>query len=106
MSLVELTNPPKLDVVLFVSLSGLEIATALPAETPEQVYKSDDIVKAQSYHTKKIIDIIVRNMVLIERLSEAEYLTNVEKAKEQKVRGQLDTPGFIMPIARIPGKMH
>lgn len=106
MSPVELTNSPKLDIVLFVSLSGLEIPTELPAEAPEQAYSPDQVLKVKSYSAKRMIDVVIRNVVLIERLPESEYLMNVEKAREQRFRDQLDARGAIMPVGRIPGKIH
>lgn len=104
---IELTDKPKLDVVLFVSLSGLEIATELPAEAPELEYQRDWVLKVKSYNTKRMIYVIIANMVLIERLSESEYLINVAKAREQATRERLGSQGAIMPVARIPGiRLH
>ena len=105
MAQVELTNKPKLDVILFVTPTGMEFATEVPAEAPVQSYKVTDIVAVKSYVTKQPIDIVIQNIVLIERKSEDAYLLDVERAKERAIQQRLDAAGsgITLPLGRIPG---
>jgi hypothetical protein len=90
---------PLLDVIVYVMVGGIELPIECPIGEPNPDFEKD-IVRGRSYNNKRNIYINMRNVCFIDRITEAEYLDNIEEARRRQLmqRGEgLAIPGMMIP---------
>lgn len=94
---------PALDIIVYVMTGSIELPIEIPTGDPNPDF-TQPIIRGRSYNNKRNIFICMQNVCFIDRISEAEYLDNIEEARRRQLmqRGE----GLAVPNMIIPRKLR